>query len=106
MLIAFVGDTHFGVRSGSSHFATFQIKFFQELLFPYMEEHGIDTIVQMGDMWDNRTQLSLKSHHLIKPGIFELLQDKNFVMHTIVGNHDITLRESLKFNTGSRRVIS
>jgi len=99
MRVVIVGDTHFGIRSGSSMFAKFQIKFFNELLFPYMEEHGISTIIQTGDLFDHRTQLHLKSHHLIKPGIFDVMRQRNFVMHTLVGNHDITLRESLRYNT-------
>jgi DNA repair exonuclease SbcCD nuclease subunit len=99
MRICILGDTHLGVRSGSNHFAEFQIRFFRDFLFPYMKEHSIDQIIQTGDLWDNRTQLQLKSYHKIKPAIFDGLRENGFKFHTIIGNHDITLRDSLKYNT-------
>jgi DNA repair exonuclease SbcCD nuclease subunit len=66
-----------------------------------MEEHGIDTILQSGDMWDNRTQLTLKTFHAIKPVVFDEIVRRGYTMHTIVGNHDITLRDSLRMDTST-----
>jgi DNA repair exonuclease SbcCD nuclease subunit len=99
MKFAIVGDCHLGVKSGSSHFAKYQIRFFNEQLFPYMEQHGIDTIIQTGDLWDHRTQLQLKSYHPVKKHIFDEMQKRNIKFHTLVGNHDMQLRESVKLNT-------
>jgi DNA repair exonuclease SbcCD nuclease subunit len=76
-----------------------QIRFFNEQLYPYMEEHGISTIIQTGDLFDNRQSLALKTFHSIRPAIFGELIKRKFVMHSLVGNHDITLRESLRINS-------
>lgn len=99
MKVVIVGDTHFGIRAGSNHFAQYQIRFFNDLLFPYMEANGIDTIIQTGDLFDNRTVLNLKSFHKIKKYIFDKMLEHNYTMHTLVGNHDMQLRESVKMNT-------
>jgi DNA repair exonuclease SbcCD nuclease subunit len=99
MKIVILGDQHFLMRSGSTHFCKYQIRVWENLVFPYMEKHGIDTIIQTGDLFDHRTQLSLKSYHKIKSEIFDKLRDKNIQFHTLVGNHDMQLRETLEYNT-------
>lgn len=97
--IVWVGDLHLGARSGSSHFVEYFNKFFTEVLYPYMKKNGIKTILQSGDMWDNRTQLNLKAYHASKPVWFDPLVENGWTMHTLIGNHDITLRESLSINS-------
>jgi len=64
-----------------------------------MLEHNIKEIFQLGDLFDNRTSLSLKAFHICKTEWFEPLVEFGFTMHTLLGNHDITMRESLTINT-------
>jgi hypothetical protein len=64
-----------------------------------MLDNGIKEIFQLGDLFDNRTNLSLKAFHICKSEWFEPLVEFGFTMHTLLGNHDITMRESLKINT-------
>jgi DNA repair exonuclease SbcCD nuclease subunit len=97
--IAIIGDVHFGVKGGSIHFAEYQIKFFNELLFPYMLKNNITEIFQLGDLFDHRSTLNLKMFHTVKLGVFDNLVKHNFKMHTLIGNHDSTLKESLTINT-------
>ena len=47
MKIALLGDTHFGVRNDARHFHEYYEKFYSEVFFPYLEEHGINTIIQL-----------------------------------------------------------
>ena len=99
--IIFLGDTHLGARNGSSHFVEYFNSFFRDTLYPYMKKHDIKKILQSGDLFDNRTQLHLKAYHSSKPEWFEPLVENGWTMHALVGNHDITLRESLKINTAT-----
>lgn len=85
-------------RSGSSHFAKFFNRFFDKL-YAYMLENGITQIYQLGDLFDQRQQLNLKTFYQCKPHWFDPLEEYGFTMHTLIGNHDITLRESLEINT-------
>jgi DNA repair exonuclease SbcCD nuclease subunit len=97
--IIFLGDTHLGARNGSNHFVEYFNSFFRDQLYPYMKEHGITTIFQAGDLFDNRTQLHLKAYHASKPEWFDPLIENGWTMHALIGNHDITMRESLHINT-------
>jgi DNA repair exonuclease SbcCD nuclease subunit len=101
MKIIFIGDLHLGARSGSSHFCKYFNKFFSDVLYPYMIEHGIKDIVQLGDFFDSRTNLSLKAFHYCKPEWLDPLIANGIHMHVLIGNHDITLRESLEINSPS-----
>ena len=49
-----LGDLHFSVNQGNKELLEIQLKFFENQVFPYMEEHGITKIIQTGDFFDNR----------------------------------------------------
>jgi DNA repair exonuclease SbcCD nuclease subunit len=99
MKVIILGDCHNGARNGSSHFVKFFNSFFDDCLYPYMREHDIKEIFQLGDCFDNRTQLNLAAFHSSKPSWFDPLVEYGYHMHVLLGNHDITHRESLKVNT-------
>lgn len=88
-----------GARGGASNFSEYFNRFFTDILYPYMIQNDIKDIYQLGDLFDNRVALPLKSFHMSSPTWFDPLIEYGFVMHTLLGNHDITLRESLKINT-------
>ena len=99
MRIIFLADLHLGARSGSNNFSRYFNRFFTEVLYPYMIEHGIRDIIQLGDFFDSRVNLSLKAYHACKPEWLDPLVANDFHMHILIGNHDITMRESLDINT-------
>ena len=41
MKIALLNDTHFGVRNDSEAFRKYQLRFYNEIFFPYLKEHNI-----------------------------------------------------------------
>ena len=45
MKIALITDTHFGARNDSLAFNDHFYKFWREVFFPYIDEHGIDTVI-------------------------------------------------------------
>lgn len=99
MKFIILGDCHLGARGGAINFANYFNRFFTNSLYPYMEQNGITQIFQLGDLWDNRTALPLKAFDNCKSVWFDTLVDRGYTMHTLLGNHDITLRESLSINT-------
>ena len=89
-----LGDTHFDLANGNERVFDFQMRFFEQQLFPYMLENKIDTIIQVGDFTDNRTKISLNIISGLKRRFFDKLKEYNFKMIHIIGNHDIFYKDS------------
>ena len=94
-----LGDTHFGVRGDSLKFHVYMEKFYKDLLFPYMLENGIDTILQLGDLFDRRKFINFNTLAECKRYFFDPLTNRGFKMYTLLGNHDIFWKESLSVNS-------
>ena len=99
MKIALLGDTHFGVRNDARHFHEYYEKFYSEVFFPYLEEHGIDTIIQLGDLFDRRKYINFLSLAESRRYFFDECKKRNIRLHALIGNHDIFWRNSLEINS-------
>lgn len=85
--IAIVNDTHFGVRGDSAVFLDHQEKFFKEIFFPYIDEHNIDTVIDLGDTFDRRKYVNYLTLTRAKEFFFEPMYRRGMTYHGIVGNH-------------------
>ena len=54
MKIALITDTHWGARNDSQVFMNYFKRFYEEMYFPYLEEHNIKTCIHLGDVVDRR----------------------------------------------------
>ena len=99
MLVALLGDTHFGARNDHSAFHDYFEKFYRDVFFPYLEENGIDTIVQFGDLFDRRKYVNFSTLARTKNYFFEPLAQKNLKMHVFVGNHDTFYKNTNAVNS-------
>lgn len=99
MKIAILGDTHFGVRADSLDFHNSFDKFYNEFFFPYLKENNIDTIIQLGDLFDRRKYITFNSLHLARNYFFDKLKLNNLKLYSIVGNHDIAFKNTLTVNS-------
>lgn len=88
MKIAIVTDIHIGVRGDSRVFHEVQRKFFQEVFFPYLDEHGITTVFDLGDTFDRRKYINYVSLQKGKEFLFDELAKRNIDFHALIGNHD------------------
>ena len=86
MKIAIITDTHYGARKGSKHLHDYFEKFYNDIFFPSLEEHSIETVIHMGDIFDSRKSIDLQSLEWSKRVVFDPL--KKYKVHAIVGNHD------------------
>jgi hypothetical protein len=57
------------------------------VFFPYLEEHGITTVVDMGDTFDSRKGVDFSALAWAKNNYYDRLKDMGIHVHTIVGNH-------------------
>jgi DNA repair exonuclease SbcCD nuclease subunit len=99
MKIAIITDQHFGARKGSKFLHEYFKKFYDTVFFPYLEEHGITTVVDMGDTFDNRRSIDLWSLEWAKENYYDRLEKMGVTVHTIVGNHTAYYKDTNSINT-------
>ena len=101
MKIAILGDTHFGMRNDSLVFNDLAKKFYTEVFFPYLEQHGIGTVIQLGDLFDRRKFINFNILASAKQYFFDQLDRRGISLYALLGNHDIFYRNTLKVNSPS-----
>jgi len=87
MKIAMVTDMHIGVRGDSKIFQQHQERFFREIFFPYLDEHDIKIVFDLGDTFDRRKYINFVSLQKGKEFFFDELAKRNIEFHALVGNH-------------------
>lgn len=99
MKIAILGDTHFGMRGDSIAFHNHYRDFYLKTFFPYLIQHGIDTIFQLGDLFDRRKYISFQTLALCRRYFFDQLVKHNIQCRVLLGNHDIFFKNTLEVNS-------
>ena len=97
MKIAIITDTHFGARKGSKHLHDYFELFYKNVFFPSLEEHKIDTVVHMGDIFDSRKSMDYQSLDWANKVVFDPL--KKYKVHAITGNHDCYYKNTNDINS-------
>jgi DNA repair exonuclease SbcCD nuclease subunit len=87
MKVCIISDQHFGARKNSKLFHDYFLKFYNDVFFPTLEEHGITTVVDMGDTFDSRKGIDFSALSWAKNNYYDRLQEMSVKVHTIVGNH-------------------
>lgn len=96
--VAIITDTHYGARKGSKLFHDYFEKFYNDIFFPNLDEHGIDTVIHMGDAFDSRKGIDFKALDWAKRVVFEPLKQRGITMHLMVGNHDAYYKNTNSIN--------
>lgn len=82
-----VTDMHIGVRGDSLVFLHHQEKFFKEVFFPYLDEHNIKVVFDLGDTFDRRKYINYVSLSRGKKFFFDEIAKRGIEYHALVGNH-------------------
>lgn len=98
MKVALITDQHFGVRGDSIQFHEFFSEFYKNFFFPYLDEHGISTIVELGDIFDRRKYVNYDTLSRCKDYWFDQIKQRDIKLHCIVGNHDIYFKNTNRVN--------
>ena len=99
MKIVIITDQHFGARKGADYIHKYFKKFYDNIFFPYLEKNNIDTIVNMGDTFDNRRNIDIQSLEWVKVNYFDRLQQMGITVHSVIGNHDIYYKDTNDVNS-------
>jgi len=99
MNIALVADPHFGMKKNSPIFYQSNMDFFVEQLIPQLRSKRIKDVVILGDLFDVRESVNIKT----LMGVYELLNVHmiDFNIHILIGNHDIYHSNSNDINVVS-----
>jgi DNA repair exonuclease SbcCD nuclease subunit len=97
MKVAILTDSHFGARKGSKHLHDYFELFYANVFFPALEEHGVTTVIHMGDAFDSRKSIDYQSLEWAKRVVFEPL--RGYETHMIVGNHDCYYKNTNNVNS-------
>jgi|TARA_B100001996_G_scaffold352749_1_gene313644 DNA repair exonuclease SbcCD nuclease subunit len=99
MKVAIITDQHFGARKSSRVFHDFFKKFYDNIFFPTIKKRGIDTVLDLGDTFDNRRNLDLWAAQWSTDNYFSRLKDMGVTIHSLVGNHTAYFKDTNKVNT-------
>jgi len=98
MKIALLGDTHIGARNDNPAFHKHFAKFYSEVFFPYLEQHNILHIVQLGDVFDRRKYINFNSLKASREYLFDRL-NQDYSTWMLVGNHDTYFKNTNDVNS-------
>ena len=98
MKIALINDTHAGARGDNPLFNEYFFKFWENTFFPYLEEHNIKQIIHLGDVVDRRKFINFVTLNSWRRRFFDVLESNNIQMDVIVGNHDVTYKNTNEIN--------
>jgi DNA repair exonuclease SbcCD nuclease subunit len=97
--VAIITDQHFGARSDSVAFLDFYQKFYENVFFPKLFEHGIDTVLILGDTFDRRKYVNFYSLQRAKEMFFDRLEGRGIKVHMLAGNHDTYYKNTNDVNS-------
>ena len=97
MKIALITDQHLDGRKGSLAFWNYFQQFYDDVFFPTLEKEGIDTVIDLGDTFDNRKSMDYNTFNRIDTNYFQKL--KNYTVHMILGNHCTYYKNTNKINS-------
>lgn len=98
MKIAIINDTHAGARNDSLAFDDYFFKFWDNVFFPYLKEHNITTVFHLGDIVDRRKFINYVILNRWRNKFFNKLAEMNVKLHVLVGNHDVTYKNTNDIN--------
>ena len=99
MKIALITDTHWGVRNDQLAFLDNNKKFLDDIFFPYLDTHSIDTVIHLGDLVDRRKYLNINTAKRLRDDFISPLHAREIRPHLIVGNHDTYYKNTNSVNS-------
>lgn len=97
MKIAIVADIHFGARQDSLTMLDYYQKFFDDVFFPELERQNVETIIDLGDIFERRKYINFNTLNRAKRDYFDHLTKYNYYL--IVGNHDVYYQNTNEINS-------
>lgn len=98
MKIGVITDTHYSFKRSNKVYHDYFEKFYNDVFFPTLESRRIDTVIHMGDAFDNRKGIDYWGLEWAQRVFYDRLRDMNISVYQICGNHDVEKKTTNKFN--------
>lgn len=98
MKIAFINDSHFGIRNDSPFFLDHILNYLQNTVIPYLIDNNIDTVIHLGDFFDRRKYVNFNTLSSVRKRFVDPLLENNITMYVTLGNHDTYYRNTNEIN--------
>jgi len=98
MKIAIITDTHWGVRNDAPLFYDVNKKFLDNVFFPTLKKHHINTVFHMGDLVDRRKYINFVTANRLRNDFLDVLEKEQITTHIIAGNHDTFFKNTNDIN--------
>lgn len=99
MKVAIITDQHLGCRNDNPVIAAHHAKFYENVFFPTLKERGIDTVLDLGDLFDRRKFINYNTLNFWYERYFDKLRSENITLHSIVGNHNTYFTNTNSINS-------
>lgn len=93
MKIALISDSHFGCRSDNPALLDHQKLFLDDIFFPYLKNHKIDTVFHLGDLVDRRKYINFNTLNRMRTDFIVPLSKIASQFYIIAGNHDVYYKD-------------
>lgn len=94
-----LNDTHFGFKGDSVIVNEYFIDFFENQLFPYIEENKIQYVFHLGDLFDRRKYINFRTLNQVRERVLDNFEKLGTENHIICGNHDTFFRNNNSLNS-------
>lgn len=98
MKVAILGDVHGGASKSSDIIHDYMEKSYA-FFFDYLNQHNIKTIVQEGDLYDDRKVVYFNTLYRFNDYFIKPLETHGIDMYVIAGNHDVVHRNTNRINS-------
>lgn len=96
--VAFITDTHWGIRNDHIAFLDNQKRFLDDIFFPRLPE--VDYVIHLGDLTDRRKNININTANRLRVDFLEKLQKaKPGVSFFVAGNHDTYFKNTNEINS-------
>jgi DNA repair exonuclease SbcCD nuclease subunit len=99
MKIALITDTHIGARNDNILFQNYFDRFYENIFFPYIDEHNIKSCIHLGDVVDRRKYINFRSLNYLRNDIVGRMWEMGVDTHILVGNHDSFYKNTNDINS-------
>lgn len=96
--ILFIGDTHWGARTSHSIIEEHIVRFHKYIL-SYIKKHNISKIIHLGDWFDDRKYINIKTLESCKKDFLDELKTLDVSVDILLGNHDVFFRNTNEVNS-------
>lgn len=97
--VALITDQHIGCRNDSLVLLNHQRKFYENIFFPYLDEHNIKHVIDLGDTFDRRKYVNFQTLQMARDMYFDRIVERDIELQIILGNHSSFFRNTLAINS-------